>query len=1110
MVMTARNVSHESRGFVFAFVTLLAATASSAGLAQQKDDKSYPNLEFNKWSGKLNVPDPVAISVDDQGRVFVTQTRRRKIQDLDIRQHREWVANDLSLTSVDAKQAFYRKVLAIGGDQKKQQKHVRDWNEDGQYDWRDLTVVSEAVYRLVDSDGDEKADEITTFAEDFKTEVTGVAAGVMAYDGTVYATVAPDVWRLFDEDSDGVADSRNVLAHGFGLHIAYGGHDMHGLTMGPDGKIYWSIGDKGISVSLPDGSEFSYPHEGGVMRCNPDGSDFEVFAHGLRNVQEVAFDQFGNMFGVDNDADQPNEKERFVYIVNQMDAGWRCYYQYRGSDYNPWTAEKLWDLPGEEHAAYIVPPIQHYIDGPAGFKFNPGTALAPGYKDYFFLTGAPNGNQHAFRVEPTGDSFLMKDEHQIGRGIAIVGLAFGPDGALYGADWDGGYPLDEKGSVIRIDVSKDMRGEARTQVQELLKQGFSDRESTELLQLLAHEDQRVRLRAQFALVDNANTLDLAALAQNRTKSQFARLHAIWALGQLGRKEDSLARDTLALLLKDSDAVLRGQAAKTFGELRAVRTEPLIPLLKDKDLHVRTLAALAVARHPSGKAVESLLELADQLKADQHYLRHGYSVALAACAEAEELAKQAESGNVLRKLCCVLALRKQGSKEVEAFLADKSNWVRTEAARAIHDGTSIPDALPALAATLLSAASLPEAFYLRAINANFRIGDAESNKRLVAALAQGDFPESGELAILRTLSEWNRPSALDLVEGIFRPELVKEAKVKARQMDLAELPEILAGLLKGKNEKTRRAALQIAQSLNLEFPADSLVRMVRDVDLDSATRVLAFNLVAERQPEVVGEAAEAGNMDLRLRALEFSLSQKSEQALAALDEILVDESVEMKKRQEVLRILSQSRATGITQISERIGRQLRDGKLDAELELDAVALLASQTRADSIKRIVAKLDADSSKDPLGRFRFSSAGGDIERGERIFRTHGQAQCSRCHRIGKKGSEIGPVLTKIAEKRDAAYLLNAVILPSKDIDQNYRSQSILLASDEVLLGRIQKAGDKKSIVANMKGELVEVLTDDIVAVKEQKTSLMPVMNEVLSPEEVRDLIAYLRTLK
>ena len=43
----------------------------------------------------------------------------------------------------------------------------------------------------------------------------------------------------------GVADVREILVTGFGLHFAYAGHDMHGLTVGPDGRIYWSIGDKG-------------------------------------------------------------------------------------------------------------------------------------------------------------------------------------------------------------------------------------------------------------------------------------------------------------------------------------------------------------------------------------------------------------------------------------------------------------------------------------------------------------------------------------------------------------------------------------------------------------------------------------------------------------------------------------------------------------------------------------------------------------------------------------------------------------------------------------------------------------------------------------------------
>ena len=51
-------------------------------------------LVATKWSGPLNVADPVACSVDDQGRVFVTETTRRKVGDLDIREHADWIVAD--------------------------------------------------------------------------------------------------------------------------------------------------------------------------------------------------------------------------------------------------------------------------------------------------------------------------------------------------------------------------------------------------------------------------------------------------------------------------------------------------------------------------------------------------------------------------------------------------------------------------------------------------------------------------------------------------------------------------------------------------------------------------------------------------------------------------------------------------------------------------------------------------------------------------------------------------------------------------------------------------------------------------------------------------------
>jgi len=73
-----------------------------------------PPLKAERWSADLPVPDPVACSVDDLGRVFVTLTTRRKVGDLDIREWPEWVPADVGLESIEQKQAFFHEQLAPG------------------------------------------------------------------------------------------------------------------------------------------------------------------------------------------------------------------------------------------------------------------------------------------------------------------------------------------------------------------------------------------------------------------------------------------------------------------------------------------------------------------------------------------------------------------------------------------------------------------------------------------------------------------------------------------------------------------------------------------------------------------------------------------------------------------------------------------------------------------------------------------------------------------------------------------------------------------------------------------------------------------------------------
>ena len=125
----------------------------------------------------------------------------------------------------------------------------------------------------------------------------------------------------------------------------------------------------------------------------------------------------------------------------------------------------------------------------------------------------------------------------------------------------------------------------------------------------------------------------------------------------------------------------------------------------------------------------------------------------------------DSQTAVRRIA-LLARRRMGQPEIARFLADADPRLVTEAARAIND-VPIPGAMPSLA-KLLASDKCPTNAVTRAINANFRLGGPEPARNVANYAARNAAPPALRVEALNALSDWNKPSPLDRVMGLWRP------------------------------------------------------------------------------------------------------------------------------------------------------------------------------------------------------------------------------------------------------------------------------------------------------------------------------------------------------
>ncbi len=916
----------ESAGHGTGASTTGVAAASNEGENAIKSFKFDEGLKAELWAAEPMVANGVAFSQDEKGRWYVAETFRQEHGVEDNRKHKQWQDDDIASMSTADRLAFMRKHFPDPAKFKEQ-----------------FATYEDRIRRVEDSNGSGRADKSTIFAAGFTDPLDGTGAGILARGNDVWWTCIPNLWHFADKNDDGVAETKEKLLTGFGIKFALRGHDMHGLRFGPDGKLYFSIGDRAMNVTSKEGKNFPETEAGTILRCNPDGTDFEVFTTGVRNPQELAFDEHGNLFTGDNNSDA-GDKARFTYLVEGGDCGWRGAFQYL-PDRGPWMRERPWDEKVGPTVRYIVPCIANISNGPSGLTYNPGTGLSAKYNGKFYLSdfrgGASASVVHEITVKPKGAFFTATDREWV-KGVLTTDVEFGNDGSLYVLDWVSSWGGVGKGRIYKFsDPNADRALQKETE--KLISEGMTKRPETELAKLLAHADQRVRQAAQFELAKrggaSANVLAKVA-AETKSANPLARLHGIWGLGQLAAKNGKVL-DSLPALLGDSDPEVRAQSAKVLGDFKvAAAGGKLVTLLTDKENRVRFFAAMALGKIGHKAGFEPLCAMLAENNDQDPILRHGGVMGLVGCATAEQIAAKAKGTPVALRGAAAVALRRLKSPLVAEFLKDADETVVLDAARAIHD-VPIEAAMPALAALTSSKAIKDTNILGRAINARYRLGGTENAQALAVFAANSATVEVARKDAIDALTEWADPNPKDRLLNEWRP-LPKRGSENAT----AAMTPVIASILTEAPDSIRETVARLAAKLSIAAAGEPLFALASNERAGTGARVEAIRALATLKDKHLAQIAKLAVSDKNPKVRNEGL-----QALAATDPATavgsiaqVIETGAVPERQGALLALSHIRSKEAAALLGQLMDKLIAGQLMPEIQVDVLEAAKEQGSA----------------------------------------------------------------------------------------------------------------------------------------------------------------------
>jgi putative membrane-bound dehydrogenase-like protein len=329
------------------------------------------------------------------------------------------------------------------------------------------------------------------------------------------------------------------------------------------------------------------------------------------------------------------------------------------------------------------------------------------------------------------------------------------------------------------------------------------------------------------------------------------------------------------------------------------------------------------------------------------------------------------------------------------------------------------------------------------------------------------------------------------------------------MKATEAVPALAGYLRSGNTTNRHAAANALARIGGQAATDAVLPLLEDSSAD-LRRLGVTTLGAFKNKSLIPPLLAAyADRETRSEAI-FALAATPD--LRALDAYLDGLGDKNSSLRDAAR-------KGIEGIREKalpiIEEKLQAARAAPALPATALSTLQKIYEKND-KAILGPIFANSavakSTDPATYAAFALKNkGDADRGRIIFTNLKGVACSKCHKAGGEGGDIGPDLGSVGAKYSREQLIESMLFPSRLILDGYQQTIVFTKDGESTSGLLRGETAEELTLVDSEGRKNIIRKKDIDVRKLSEVSLMPEgLHLGLTLQDFADLVSFAENLK